>query len=186
MKRSIIVAIIVAAITVPAGVYAAFPLFINTTINEAAPAAGDDNKPAGDAAMTDKNDDAMMEKEDNMMADNGEGAMTEKGLAGSFAGAGDGIHNAEGAAKVIRVADGSNVLRLENLKVTNGPDLYVYLVTDKQASDYVDLGRLKANNGNQNYDIPEGTDLSKYDTGVVWCKQFSVLFGSAELTTMSA
>jgi hypothetical protein len=63
----------------------------------------------------------------------------------------------------------------------------VYLSTDRQASDFLDLGRLKANNGNQNYDIPEGTDLSKYDTVLVWCKQFSVLFGSAELTSsMSA
>jgi hypothetical protein len=76
---------------------------------------------------------------------------------------------------------------LEDLRVTNGPDLYVYLSADRQASDFVDLGRLKANNGNQNYDVPEGTDLSKYDTVLVWCKQFSVLFGSAELTpSMSA
>jgi hypothetical protein len=74
------------------------------------------------------------------------------------------------------------VLRLEEFKSTNGPDLYVYLSTDKQASDFVSLGRLKANIGNQNYDIPSGTDLSKYDTVLVWCKQFSVLFGSAELT----
>jgi hypothetical protein len=108
-------------------------------------------------------------------------------LSGSFAGAGDGIHNAEGAVKVIHAEDGSDVLRLEDLRVTNGPDLYVYLATDKQASDFVDLGRLKANTGNQNYDIPEGTDLSKYDTVLVWCKSFSVLFGSAELASgMSA
>jgi hypothetical protein len=179
MKRSVIVAIIVAAIAVPAGVYAASPLFINTMINEAVPVAGDDK------IMVDKNDNTIIEKDNDTMADKGEGAMTNE-LAGSFAGAGDGIHNAEGAAKVIHVADGSDILRLENLKVTNGPDLYVYLATDNRASDYIDLGRLKANNGNQNYGIPEGTDLSKYDTVVVWCKQFSVLFGSAELTTMSA
>jgi hypothetical protein len=57
----------------------------------------------------------------------------------------------------------------------------VYLSVDKEASDFVDLGRLKGNIGNQNYDIPAGTDLSKYDTVLIWCKQFSVLFGSAEL-----
>jgi hypothetical protein len=108
-------------------------------------------------------------------------------LSGTFAGAGDGIHNAEGVAKVIYVEGGSDVLRLENFRVTNGPDLYVYLATDKQASDFVDLGRLKANSGNQNYEIPEGTDLSKYDTVVIWCKAFSVFFGGAELTSgMSA
>ena len=65
--------------------------------------------------------------------------------------------------------------------MTNGPDLYVYLATDKSTSDFVDLGKLKANNGNQNYEVPEGTDLTKYDTVLIWCKSFSVLFGSADL-----
>ncbi|NOJ28474.1 MAG: hypothetical protein DA330_10745, partial [Nitrososphaera sp.] len=40
---------------------------------------------------------------------------------------------------------------------------------------------LKANIGNQNYEIPDGVDLEKYNTALVWCKQFSVLFGSADL-----
>ena len=100
---------------------------------------------------------------------------------GSFVGVGDGIHNAEGMAKVLPLQDGGNILRLENLHVTNGPDLYVYLATDKSASDFVSLGKLKANNGNQNYDIPTETDLTKYDTALIWCRPFSVLFGSAEL-----
>ena len=100
---------------------------------------------------------------------------------GSFVGAGDGIHNAEGIAKIVPLQDGSNILRLENLRVTNGPDLYVYLSPDKSASDFVNIGKLKANNGNQNYEIPSETDLSKYDTVLIWCRPFSVLFGSAEL-----
>ena len=102
-------------------------------------------------------------------------------ISGAFVGVNDGIQNAEGTAKIIPLQDNTNVLRLENLKVTNGPDLYVYLSTDKNAVDFVNVGRLKANNGNQNYDIPPGTDLSKYDTALIWCKAFSVLFGSAEL-----
>ena len=104
---------------------------------------------------------------------------------GSFVGVGDGIHNAEGMAKVIPLQDGSNILRLEDLRVTNGPDLYVYLATDKSASDFVNVGKLKANNGNQNYDIPTETDLTKYDTILIWCRPFSVLFGSAELEVTS-
>jgi hypothetical protein len=104
---------------------------------------------------------------------------------GSFVGVGDGIHNAEGIAKVIPLQDRSNILRLENLHVTNGPDLYVYIATDKSASDFVSLGKLKANNGNQNYDIPSETDLTKYDTVLIWCRPFSVLFGSAELALAS-
>ena len=104
---------------------------------------------------------------------------------GTFVGVGDGIHNAEGTAKVVQIQDGNNILRLENLHVTNGPDLYVYLATDKSASDFVSLGKLKANNGNQNYEIPSETDLTKYGTALIWCRPFSVLFGSAELVSMS-
>ena len=99
----------------------------------------------------------------------------------TFVGVNDGIHNAEGQAKIIPISNNDNILRLENLKVTNGPDLYVYLSTDKGASEFVNLGKLKANNGNQNYNIPSDTDLSKYYTVLIWCKAFSVLFGSAEL-----
>jgi Electron transfer DM13 len=104
---------------------------------------------------------------------------------GSFVGVGDGIHNAEGIAKVVQLQDGNIILRLENLHVTNGPDLYVYLATDKSASYYVSLGKLKANNGNQNYEIPLETDLTKYGTALIWCRPFSVLFGSAELALAS-
>jgi len=102
-------------------------------------------------------------------------------LTGSFVGAGDGIHDAQGIAKVIPIEGGGNVLRLEDLEVTNGPDLYVYLSTDESSSDFVNLGRLKANIGNLNYPIPAGTDMTKYDTVLIWCRAFSVLFGSAEL-----
>ena len=104
-------------------------------------------------------------------------------LMGNFVGAGDGFHNVEGLAKVIPLSDGKTFLRVENLKATNGPDLYVYLSTDVNTSDIVNLGRLKGNIGNQNYEIPTGTDLSKYDTVLIWCKAFSTLFGSARLSS---
>jgi hypothetical protein len=105
-------------------------------------------------------------------------------LSGQFMGAGDGIHNAEGIAREITLEDGKQFIRFENFKVTNGPDLFVYLATDTSATDFVDIGRLKANNGNQNYEVPEGTDLTKYDTVLIWCKAFSVLFGSADLKSL--
>jgi len=178
MKKSIILAIIIAAISVPAVSYTASPLFINTTINEPAPVSTTNgDKPDQENSMEEK-DETMKDGADSMTKD--ELAMVDKGVSGTFVGVGDGIHNADGQARVSPV-DGSDVLRLEDFRSTNGPDLYVYLSTDKQASDYVILGQLKANIGNQNYGIPEGTDLSKYDTVLIWCKQFSVLFGSAEL-----
>jgi hypothetical protein len=106
-----------------------------------------------------------------------------KPLIGNFVDAGDGFHKAEGVAKIINLADGRTFLRLENLKATNGPDLYVYLSTGKDASDIVNLGRLKGNIGNQNYEIASGTDLTKYNTVLIWCKAFSTLFGSAKLAS---
>jgi hypothetical protein len=109
--------------------------------------------------------------------------ITSKIRTGSFIGAGDGFHNAEGLAKVIPLGDGSTVIRLENFKSTNGPNVHLYLSTDKAASNFIDLGTLKANNGNQNYNIPDGTDLAKYNMALIWCKDFYVLFGSAELKT---
>ena len=100
---------------------------------------------------------------------------------GKFIGVGDGIHDAQGDVLIIESDDGSRFLRFENFKATNGPDLFVYLATDETAEDFVNLGMLKGNIGNQNYMIPPGADLSNHDTVLIWCKQFSVLFGSAKL-----
>ena len=100
---------------------------------------------------------------------------------GTFVGVGDGIHDAQGDVLIINADDGSRFLRFENFKATNGPDLFVYLATDETANDFVNLGVLKGNIGNQNYMIPPGADLSTHNTVLIWCKQFSVLFGSAQL-----
>jgi len=126
-------------------------------------------------------DETVMEEE--MMKD--ETVMEEvlMSYAGTFIGVGDGIHDAQGNAFTIPLEGNSNILRLENFKSTNGPDLYVYLSTDDNASDFINLGELKANNGNQNYGIPDDADLSKYNKVLIWCKAFGVLFGSAELST---
>src|SRR5215470_13610661 len=105
----------------------------------------------------------------------------QKPLSGIFMGAHDGFHNAEGNVKVVSLTDGSKILRLDNFKSTNGPNVHVYLSTDKHATNYVDLGKIKANNGNQNYNIPAGTDITKHNIVLIWCKDFSVLFGSAVL-----
>jgi len=57
--------------------------------------------------------------------------------SGTFVGSGDGIHEAEGNVLSLKLEDGSQYVRFENFKSTNGPDLYVYLATDDQASDFV-------------------------------------------------
>ena len=69
-------------------------------------------------------------------------------------------------------------MRLEDFEVTNGPDLYVYLVDENQETkDGVSLGKLKGNIGNQNYELPEGTEIIEGMKIVIWCKQFNVDFG---------
>ena len=138
--------------------------------------------------MTQEEEQAVMNeysKQNSTVNENMSASMTNNTnpLMGNFVGAGDGFHNVEGVAKVIPLSDGKTFLRLENLKATNGPDLYVYLSTSKDSSDIVNLGRLKGNIGNQNYEIPTGTDLSKYSTVLIWCKAFSTLFGSAKLSS---
>ena len=158
MNKKLIIGVVLASL-IPAVVYAASPLFFNITIDEKIP----------------------MTKTDTLETQNAEPMQPIALALGSFVGVGDGIHNAEGVAKVLSLDD-AQFLRLEDFKATNGPDLHVYLATDEKATDYVDLGSLKANIGNQNYQIPEGIDLSKYDTALVWCKQFSVLFGHANLS----
>ena len=106
----------------------------------------------------------------------------ERILSGTFRGVGDGFHNAEGKVSIVSLTDGSKILSLENFKSTNGPNVHVYLSTDEHATNFIDLGKLKANSGNQNYNIPLGTDVTKHNIVLIWCKDFSVLFGSAILT----
>jgi hypothetical protein len=214
MRRGIKIGIVSAIVIIVVGVgayYLASPLFISTEVNEPLPtrvvqsesferfiAMNEEEKMQAAKQMSLQEKDAIMaaaarvnnsidESMDQTPLQQSQNttSMLNALRTGSFVGVGDGIHNADGMTKVVPLQDGSNILRLENLRVTNGPDLYVYLATDKSASDFVSLGKLKANNGNQNYDIPLETDLTKYDTVLIWCRPFSVLFGSAELVLAS-
>ena len=72
-------------------------------------------------------------------------------------------------------------LKLENFKTDKGPNLDMYLSTDSQSTEFVNLGDLKGVDGNYEYSIPANTDLSKFKYVVVWCVDFSVGFGYAEL-----
>ncbi|MGI9010151.1 MAG: DM13 domain-containing protein [Nitrososphaeraceae archaeon] len=202
-KTKIIIGIIIIAIVIPLGIYTISPLFINTEINEPLPSLANEKSTTDFAkfmAMTeDEKLDAaknMAEKEEDMimkmaakqdttinetMAMNINQSTQNKVLIGNFIGIDDGIHNAKGLAKILTISNGSQILRLENFKSTNGPDVHLYLSNNKQANDFIDLGRLKANNGNQNYKIPMDIDFNHYGYVLIWCKPFSVLFGSAQL-----
>ena len=108
--------------------------------------------------------------------------------SGSFADV-DSAHRGSGTATFYELADGSRVLRLENLDVTNGPDLHVYISpvanpTDRGevgASGSETVGRLKGNIGNQNYEVPAGYEIPTSGSVVIYCKRFHVLFSIAPL-----
>ena len=133
-------------------------LFINRTVAEALPSASAGAATAGPRAL----------------------------VAGQFH---SNAHETRGTATIYRYADGRRVLRLTGFETSNGPDVQVYLVaaadvqeneTVKQAG-FINLGAMKGNIGDQNYDIPADADLDSHRTVTIWCRRFGVNFGSAPL-----
>lgn len=154
MSRRIVVPMVVVVVAV-AGWYAFRPerLFINQKVNEQFPTAS---------------------------------AASNKLASGQFH---DGAHETKGTATVFQLADGKKTLRLTDFATSNGPDVHVYLVAAGDAKDndtvtkagFIDIGSLKGNIGDQNYDLPANTDLAKYRAVTIWCKRFGVNFGTAPL-----
>jgi Electron transfer DM13 len=115
------------------------------------------------------------------------GGSPEQTLAsGTFYGV---AHPTTGTATIYRIGDDSRVLRFTNFRTSNGPDVHVYLVAADDAKDsasveragFIDLGSIKGNIGDQNYTLGPDVDLLKYRAVSVWCKRFSVNFGTAPL-----
>jgi hypothetical protein len=98
-------------------------------------------------------------------------------LEGKFV---NGAHPTSGSAKIYEAKDGKRTLVFESLKSDAGPDLRIYIANDKVVTNFVELSS-KVENGNKTYDIPTKVDLSKQKFVLIWCKQFSVLFGYVEL-----
>jgi hypothetical protein len=90
----------------------------------------------------------------------------------------DGAHPTSGKAVV---NSDKTALTFTNFKTDNGPKLLVYLSTDVSSSEFVNLGDLKGISGDYTYNIPANTDISKYKLVNIWCVDFSVSFGTAEL-----
>jgi hypothetical protein len=145
-------------------------LFIEETVSEAPPTTR--AQPADDLPATEEEADERP-SEPSVLA---EGAFQDL------------EHPTAGTARLLELSDGTRYLRFEDLDTSNGPDLRVYL-SEIPASDdwhaygerYVDLGGLKGNRGDQNYEVPAGTDLSSIKSAVIWCRRFTVGFGVAPL-----
>ncbi len=110
----------------------------------------------------------------NDMFDAG-GATTLK--AGMFVNA---VHQVSGNVTLFETS-GTHTVLLDSFMSENGPDLRVYLSKDDKATEYVSLGKMKSTTGRQAYEVPKGTVVSDYKYVLIWCQQFSVLFGKAEL-----
>jgi len=101
------------------------------------------------------------------------------------------VHSTSGRASIYKGSDGKLTLRLTNFKTSNGPDVHVLLIAASDAQDNdnflknnverVELGKLKGNEGDQNYDIPADTDLTKFHTVAIYCERFNANFGTAPL-----
>lgn len=153
------VVLILAGMVVLTGAWWAFrpeKLFINESVNESAPfASGADPRPE---------------------------------YTGTLEGS---LHHTSGRATIYESGDGKRYLRLSDFATSNGPDVHVVLVhvddktldqeIVKGSLDTVELGALKGNKGDQNYDLPATTDVDKYQAVAIYCERFHAIFGVAKL-----
>lgn len=146
--------------------------------------AEDNPEMAEQVAETQLGDDIVVPEDEQAMPDN----MPAEPIVlstGSFITI-DPVHGAEGTATVYELPEGNRVLRFEDFESTNGPQLHVFLSKENPTTtfsgigdDAIDLGALKGNVGNQNYDIPADVNLDEYQSVVIYCVPFSVVFSSA-------
>jgi Electron transfer DM13 len=187
-KRKLIIGVVIVGVPVLAlGWWLGSPLFLDTEVSEEFPlSAGavvpdDMTQEDVEAALVDAagEPDATIEEDMPTSAP----VVLSSGQFEDF----DNSHKGSGTATIYEIEDGNYVLRLEDFEVTNGPDLRVYLVpdADPQGRDdvigYVELGPLKGNIGDQNYEIPPGTDIGSYGSVVIYCSPFNVIFSVATL-----
>jgi len=200
MHKGAIIGIIVAAVAI--GGFLASPLFYETEVNEPLPTAlnqiepgltfekftemPDEQREPIVEKISEEVKDMIMEKAapmiipvsetmDEMVKDSEPSVEILK--SGTFEGLAG--HDAEGIAKIIQAND-MNFLRFENFQVTNGPDLRVYITSDGDVKNGIQLDKLKGSKGDQNYSLDD-IDVSVYDTVVIYCQPFGVYFGQAEL-----
>jgi hypothetical protein len=196
MKRALFVVGVIVALVI--AWFLASPLFIDRTVDEDLELFLADGSPNMDAlsqlpaetldGMQQEIMSAASSMPDATVTDDMPAQSPELIASGAFTDADD-IHRGSGEALLYRLSDGSHLLRFENFRTTNGPDLVVYLAAHASpatADDVTDagslsLGKLKGNVGNQNYLIPANVDIGAYQSAVIWCELFGVLFSPAPL-----
>lgn len=170
--------------------YLGSPLFIDNVTNEEFPLTANatipENVSRPEAESTMETAAELESPMDEEMTSEMDATETISLVSGSFRDE-DRLHKGSGQATIYQLEDASYVLRLEDLNVTNGPDLHVLLMTDPEGRDksqgYLDLGKLKGNIGNQNYPISLGAEaeISTYNAVMIYCQPFHVVFSTAPL-----
>ncbi len=160
--------------------------FIDNEVSESGPVFTATAAEQDEVAASDEFQDAMAEAEENRTESDepAEDAMPDSEPAeivtlysGDFSG--ESRYTINGDALVLNDGSEQRFLRFENFDSDNGPDLKVYLRAEN--GDFVSLGNLKGNIGDQNYEIPVDVDLDVFSTVEIWCERFGVGFGGAEL-----
>ena len=170
------------AVAGPVGWYLGSPLFIRTSLVEPAPSAGSGPVAPGPTAGAGTPAPTSAVPGGSALPSAAPSVSLAAERRGTFEGADD-FHFASGTARLIETAPGVFVVRFEGFSVRNGPNLHVYLSPDPQghAKDAVDLGELKATDGDFNTAIPAGTNVAAMRSVYIWCKQFAVQFAVATL-----
>ncbi len=197
MKNIVIVLIVFAMLA--AAWFFVSPLFIDRTVNESFDVVLSDGRLDMDRIMAMSDDErlGMMGEIMDSAADAPDVEATDPMpeeqpaviLRGSFIDA-DAIHKGSGTATVYALPNGTHVVRFEDFRTTNGPALVVYLAehpspasaADVSDNGFLSIGKLKGNVGNQNYIVPADIDISRFNSVVIWCELFGVLFSPAALT----
>lgn len=164
-----------------AGVVLGLPLITDDVVDEDVVVVSQPAAPSADESADASGDSAAVGDSSAGGADEVEAASPQQVASGQFE-ARD--HPGEGTATLIDTGDGT-VLTLTDFATDNGPDLFVYLVpADAPAGSvegFVDLGTLKGNVGDQQYDVPDDIDAGAGWRVVVWCRAFAVTFTEALL-----
>jgi len=159
--KALVVLVVLAALS--AAWYLGSPLFVSQTVAESFPVSTGTDLASGAAGSV---------------------VLSQGGFTDA-----DAFHKGEGVAKLYRLSDGSRLLRLEGFKVTNGPDLHVLLAANPAPKDrrdleqggYYNLGKLKGNIGDQNYQVPPDVAEGLAKSVVIYCLPFHVVFSTATL-----
>jgi hypothetical protein len=110
-------------------------------------------------------------------------------VTGQFASI-DSVRQASGNLTIYQNPDGTRLLHIEeNFRISRAPEMHLILTRnpDPMAEstgvgvDYIDIGVLRGNVGQQNYTIPPSVDFNRYPVLAIYSSQYDAVLGTATL-----